>query len=127
MLLVFLTSSLLLVTLAVGQSMGGVLTMASGFMPAELRGVTGIAGTALLAGANKERGMLLFVTDGSDYPWTCLCPTASQLTVYKKSYPNLAADKCPEDQKMGCRPPQVDMTGAPEPQFNVPKAPGSIR
>jgi hypothetical protein len=101
--------------------------MASGFMPPELRGVAGMAGNALLAKANKAQGMLLFVTDGSDYPWTCLCPTASQLTAYKKNNPNLAADKCPEDQTMGCRPPQVDMTGAPEPQFNVPKAPGSIR
>ena len=96
--------------------LGSVAKFATPFLPAELRGVTGMAATAAMANAYKAKGIIEFVTDGTDYPWICLCPTADQIGQLKKLGATVAPNKCPEDQKMGCQPPQVDMSSAPLPQ-----------
>lgn len=104
---------------AVGGKIAGFATP---FLPPELRGITGAAANAAMAAAMKKIGVVNFVTDGTDYPYICLCPTPGQIAALKKLGSTVAPDKCAEDQTMGCRPPQVDMTNAPLPQLNVPKS-----
>jgi hypothetical protein len=95
---------------------GGMANMLTPFLPPEARGIAGAAASAAMAAANKKKGLIEFVTDGSEYGWICLCPTkAVQDSLVKQGF-QAAADKCPEDQTMGCRPPQVDMSSAPPPK-----------
>jgi hypothetical protein len=91
------------------------LRLATGFLPNELRGLGGAAATAATAAAFKKIGAMEFVTDGSDYPYMCVCPTPDQIAQIRKLGATIAPDKCPEDQGMGCQPPQVDMSSAPLP------------
>ena len=95
---------------------GSAMNMLTPFLPPEARGIAGAAAQAAMAQANKKKGLIDFVTDGSEYGWICLCPTKDQMETLKKNGFPAAADKCPEDQSMGCRLPQVDMSGAPAPR-----------
>ena len=94
--------------------LGSVLSAGTGMLPPELRGIAGTAANMALAKQNKEKGVIEFIMDGSDYPWICLCPTKAQIAAVKSSSGMvIAPDKCAEDQSMGCRNPQVSMDSAP--------------
>lgn len=99
------------------SSFGGAASMATGFLPPEMRGMAGTVANVALAGANKKKGILEFVMDGSDYPWICICPTTEQISQLKTVCPGavFATDKCAEDHTFGCRPAQGDMSTAPMP------------
>lgn len=104
-----------LVRADITSSLGSALSMGTGFLPPELRGIAGTAANMALAQANKKKGVMEFVMDGSDYPYICLCPTANQIAQLKKQGITAAPDKCPEDSTMGCRAPQMNMDNAPLP------------
>ena len=96
------------------SSFGSVTSMATAFLPPELRGIGGAVANAALATANKKKGLIEFIQDGSDYGWICLCPTTDQIAAIKKSTgQTLAANQCGEDFTMGCKPAQIDMAAAP--------------
>jgi hypothetical protein len=100
---------------------GSVATMAGSFVPAEFRGITGTIAAAALQKQFKAKGLVDFATDGSDYPFVCLCATPAQLKqLIANGNKDLKADKCPEKQDMGCQQPQVDMTNAPLPVIASP-------
>ena len=97
---------------------GSVLSIGTGLLPPEMRGIAGSVANAALAKQNKERGIIEVAPDGSDYPWICLCATKSQVDALAKQNVKINPLKCPEDQEMGCKQPQVNMDNAPLP---VPK------
>lgn len=98
-----------------GAMVGSVMGMGASFVPAEFRGVLG--GAANLAGAKKraKMGIVDFIPDGSDYPYICLCGTTEQLKQLNVNGVNIKPNQCPEDTAMGCRPPQIELAGAPMP------------
>lgn len=95
---------------------GSVLSIGTGLLPPEMRGIAGSVANAALAKQNKERGIIEVAPDGSDYPWICLCATKSQVSALEKQGTKINPAKCPEDQAMGCKPPQVNMDNMPLPQ-----------
>ena len=105
------------------EGLGTALSIGTGLLPPEMRGIAGSVANAALAKQNKARGIIEVAPDGSDYPWICLCPTPGQLALLKKTKPDIKADKCPEDPEMGCKPPQVNMDNAPLPILPSPKPP----
>ena len=107
-----------------GQSMEGfgtALSIGTGLLPPELRGIAGSVANAALAKQNRARGIIEVAPDGSDYPFICLCATPAQLAILRKTDSKLKADKCPEDPEMGCKPPQVNMENVPLPVLPTPK------
>jgi hypothetical protein len=99
---------------------GQFASMSGAFLPAEFRAVSGTIAAAALQKQYMARGLVDFATDGSDYPFVCLCATPAQLKqLVAAGFKDLKADKCPEKQDMGCQQPQVDVTNAPLP---VPSA-----
>lgn len=90
-----------------GSMMGMGLSMMTSVMPPELRGLTGTLANVAMAQANKKKGLIEVIQDGSDYGWICLCGSKAQLAALKKQGKTVSAQKCPDDQEMGCRPPQV--------------------
>ena len=108
-------------TAGVMSSLGSVLSVGTGFLPPEMRGMAGTVANAALAKQNRERGIIEVAPDGSDYPWICLCATPKQFETLKKTVKDYKSiSQCPEDLKMGCRTPQVNMDAAP-----LPAAPNS--
>lgn len=105
--------TLLLVSIAAlsgqveGSMMGMGLTMMTSVMPPELRGLTGTLANVAMAQANKKKGLIEVIQDGSDYGWICLCGSKPELEALKKQGKTVSAQKCPDDQEMGCRPRQV--------------------
>ena len=95
---------------------GSVLSIGTGLLPPEMRGIAGSVANAALAKQNKERGIIEVAPDGSDYPWICLCATATQVSALAKQGTKIDPTKCPEDPTMGCKPPQVNMDNMPLPQ-----------
>ena len=106
---------------AILESVGKMGSMLTPFLPPEVRGLTTSASSVLLADANRKKGLIDFVPDGSDYGWICLCPTKYQMDYLVKSGFQALPDKCTEDAKMGCRLPQIDMTEAPLPKAQAKK------
>lgn len=93
-------------TVQIQASAGMALNMVTSVMPPELRGATGTLANIAMADANKKKGLIEFIQDGSDYGYVCLCPTKEQIANLQKAGKVAAADKCAEDQKMGCRASQ---------------------
>ena len=89
--------------------------MAAAFVPPEMRGVMGGIANVALAKQNAQKGIIELVQDGSDYPYVCLCGTPEQLKQLNVNGVNIAPNQCPENTEMGCRPPQMNVTGAPMP------------
>jgi hypothetical protein len=89
------------------SSVGKVTSMLTPFLPPEVRGIASAASGVLQAEANRKRGLVDFVPDGSDYGWICVCPSKYELELAIKSGSAAAPDKCAGDIKMGCRPSQV--------------------
>ena len=96
--------------------------MAAAFVPPEMRGVMGGIANVALAKQNAQKGIIELVQDGSDYPYVCLCGTPEQLKQLNVNGVNIAPNQCPENTAMGCRPPQMNVTGAPMPIPAPPKA-----
>lgn len=119
--------TILLIIGLVGSAMGDImaglgtaLSVGTGLLPPEMRGMAGTLANAALAKQNKEKGVIEVVQDGSDYPFICICPTATQIKEVKATTGvTIAADKCAEDQKMGCKPAQVNMDSVPLPQVKT--------
>jgi hypothetical protein len=108
------------------STLGSVLSAGSGFLPPELRGIAGTAANMALAQANLKKGMVEVIMDGSDYPWICLCATRTQLArINAGRADKIAPDQCPDypyrdnkvdpANKVGCRPPQVNIDDTPLP------------
>ncbi len=97
------------------SGLGSALSIGTGLLPPEMRGIAGSVANAALAKQNKERGIIEVAPDGSDYPWICLCATKTQVEGLAKQGTKIDPKKCPEDQEMGCKPPQVNMDNAPLP------------
>lgn len=96
--------------------LGTALSVGTGLLPPELRGITGALANVALAQQNKAKGIIEVVQDGSDYPFICICPTATQIKAIKDSTGvTLTATKCAEDTSMGCKPAQVNMDSVPLP------------
>ena len=55
-------------------TIGKLGNMLTPFLPPEVRGIASAASGVMLADANRKKGLIDFVTDGSDYGWICLCP-----------------------------------------------------
>lgn len=97
------------------SAFGSAVSMAGPFVPKELRGAVGSVANIALAKKNAKMGIIDLVQDGSDYPFICLCGTTEQLKQLNVNGVNIAANQCPEDITMGCRPAQIDLSGAPMP------------
>lgn len=95
---------------------GTALSVGTGFLPPEMRAVTGTIANLALAKQNAAKGIIEVVQNGSDYPYICICPTVAQVKTIKSQYGvTLTGTKCPEDTSMGCKAAQVDMSNAPLP------------
>lgn len=104
------------------SALGIGATMAGSFLPPELRGISGTIAAAAMAKTFAAKGIVDFATDGSDYPYVCLCATPDQLKQLSAAgTPVKDPTKCPEKQDMGCQKPQGDMSLAPLPVITTAK------
>lgn len=104
------------------SAFGGLASMATGFLPPEMRGIAGAVANIALAKANMKKGVLEFIMDGTDYPWVCLCATPNQVKQLAAQGTKINPSQCPEDSKFGCRQPQDNMDAAPLPQPPPPSS-----
>lgn len=105
---------------SIGSAFGSVASFGAAYAPPEFRGILGSAANLAAAKKKSQMGIIDFIQDGSDYPYICLCGTTEQLKQLNVNGVKIKPNQCPEDTSMGCRPPQIELAGAPMPVPAVP-------